>query len=207
MAKRAAKSSTSEYGCIEQFREALTGLEEGSRVCGSEYGSSLVAMFDDIAAQWQNTLKTLHDTEDQFLLLALKTQKMQKQYMGLKNDALGSREELLSLKKEQRAWEKRKAVYIQDISKHQRREAELQSEVEDLQEVVELCKGVIMDNDNDVPINTEDKNRLIRVCSRSNSLRKARPQARLRRLEETVESSGGSEDEEFDNTDDNILDG
>ena len=202
MAKRGVKN---DYGCIEQFREALTNLEDGSRVCGSEYGSSLVAMFDDIAGQWQNTQKTLYDTEDQFLHLALKMQQLQSAYMEIKHSSHGDRDELLGLKKEKRAWEKRKHVYTHDIADLHKRVAELETEVEDLQEIVELCKAVMTDND-DIQVSEGDKAKLIRVCSRSKSIRPVRPQTRLRRLEETVDSSGGSEDE-FDNTGDNVLDG
>ena len=63
---------------------------------------------------------------------------------------------------------------------------ERDAEIDNLQEAIEMCRDVIFDMD-DVELPQDTKKTLIRVCSRTQSMRTQKKRA-LNRVEETLES-------------------
>lgn len=188
-----------------QFREALGVLDDGNRIYGKG-DNSIVVMFDDLMRRWERETARLYETEDTLYKLALKMKECQGLYRKEKRDAALAKEELLTLKRDGRQAVKKLEIGRARIVQLEDEIKVKDEEIDNLQEAIEMCRDVIFDTD-DIHLPPEKKKNLIRVCSRSQSLRTQKKRA-LNRVEETLESleNDSQYQTSFDDTGD-LLDG
>jgi len=168
------------------FRDALVTLEDGNRVYGKQDGQSLVGMFDDIMSAWERDLARMFETEDTLRVVLQKWKGGQAMYKKEKRDATLAKDELQGLKRDARATAKKLEVGRAQIVALESELRDKEDDIDNLQEAIELCRDVIFDKD-DFELPPDTKKTLIRVCSRSTSLRTQKKRA-LNRVEETLES-------------------
>ncbi|CBY40443.1 unnamed protein product, partial [Oikopleura dioica] len=180
------------------FRETLRHMEESQEV---NKNASLLSMYDDIMNQMTKTKAERDELQNYVLILAGKTQKLQKAYKKLEADGLSDRSRVLQLQKELLTATTQMKYNSKIVVNLETENAALRAENAELEDVVELCKEVILENSESQmgAMGPEKKQRLIRAVSRQKSM-KRRPIPHNRVIHETFE-----DDSQFDMLDDSEL--
>lgn len=190
---------------INHFRESLNAFNSA---CEVNQNATLVGMFDDIILHYKMQLADRMKLEDGMLQMAVQFNKFQSQYISLKQQHSELKSKYATLEKDagsRRAISKNHVKVIEDLQTHIN---ELEKDNDEMLEVIQLCREIVVVQSDDVNLPPERKQMLIRACSRS-SMRRPRP-ANLRTVHETFEDDDGgglddSSDYSFDATDDNLL--
>ncbi|CAG5094570.1 Oidioi.mRNA.OKI2018_I69.XSR.g13673.t1.cds [Oikopleura dioica] len=183
---------------FQSFRETIRHLDEAQEV---NQNSSLLSMFDDIMNQMKQTTTEKNELEDCMLVLAEKMMTLQQKYQRRDQDATSSTKKVRELQKQLQTVTTQLNHNSKTVLSLETENASLQAEIGELEDVVALCKEVILDNEGGQigsAIGPEKKQRLIRAVSRQKSM-KRRPIPQNRVIHETFEDD--SQYDLLDNSD------